>query len=80
MTSLLNLSPCDPVWEATRPDRGPVTHDVVFDVERWGAGWSKVEQDNVPCYSADEAARVARRLTGNGRKNVRVVARGGVAS
>lgn len=73
MTGLLNLGPCDAVWEATRPDRGPVTHKVLFDVERWGAGWQKTEQDSIPCYSADEAKSVADGLKKRGRRNVEIV-------
>lgn len=63
---------CDPIWEATRTERSPVTHRVLFDIEQVGNGWRKVEPESVPCYSPDEAEAVKRRLIARGRQNVRV--------
>jgi len=62
----------DPIWEATRPDRSRVTHKVFYDVERWGLGWNQIEQESVPCYSADEAVGVAERYRQRGKRGVRI--------
>ena len=47
---------CDPVWEATRPDRGPVTYWVEYDPKR--SSWEAGQTTAVPCYSEIEAAGV----------------------
>jgi hypothetical protein len=72
---LPNPPQADPVWEATRPDRGPVTHDVICDVERGGEGWQVTEPEPVPCYGEAEALMTAARMQARGKRNVRIVPR-----
>lgn len=63
------LPPCDPVWEATRPDRGPVVAWVTYDHPQRRGG--AVEHDEVPCYNDVEVARVMQRAKSAGMRDVR---------
>lgn len=72
MTNPQSLCPSDPVWEASRPDRGPVKWYVEYDLPKQ-RGDSVTMSESLICYTETDRATALSKAARDRGQRVRVL-------